>query len=79
MRIKQIGTNKTVLYIDDATVLFSYGTPVAALIWGRGYVRTNKFWSVTTSKHINQWLANEGRIARNVEKVDQSVLNDLIK
>ena len=36
-------------------VLFSYETPVAAQC-ASGFVRTNQKYSVTTSKHINQWL-----------------------
>ena len=36
-------------------VLFSYETPVAAHCAG-GYVRTDRKYSVTTSKHITQWL-----------------------
>ena len=75
MRIeRQKQTNAMVIYKDDATILISYSTPVAALIFGRGYVRTNKFWSVTTSRHINAWLDD-----RKAELVDQSVLNELVK
>ena len=41
---------------DNLSILFSYETPVAAWISGRGYVKTDKFWSVTTSRHINKWI-----------------------
>jgi hypothetical protein len=37
-------------------VLYSYSTPVAAYLQGVGYCRTDKRWSVTTSRHINKWL-----------------------
>jgi len=40
-------------------VLISYQTPVAARIGGK-YYRTSKRYSVTTSKHINQWLRKYG-------------------
>jgi hypothetical protein len=41
-------------------VLFSYSTPVAVYRSGEGYYRTNKFWSRTTSRHINKWLKMNG-------------------
>jgi len=74
MKLEPIGSNKTVLYTENATILFSYSTPVAAFIFGRGYVRTNQFFSTTTSKHINAWLGNN-----EAEKVDQTVLDELVK
>lgn len=46
----------TVTLTDGRTVLVSYETPVAALIPGRGYVRSATRWSRTTSKHVTQWL-----------------------
>ena len=42
------------------TVFFSYQTPVAAHIPGEGYVKTDKQWSRTTSKHIGQFIARNG-------------------
>ena len=57
MKLHQIKANQTQLSMDNGTeVFFSYNTPVAAFIPGKGYVRTEKKWSTTTSKHINQWL-----------------------
>jgi hypothetical protein len=48
--------NDTVLMLHDGSDLFlHYGTPVAAHIPGRGFIRTAKKWSVTTSRHINEW------------------------
>lgn len=37
---------------DGRQVLLSYGTPVAAFVPGRGYVQTDRKYSVTTSKHV---------------------------
>jgi phenylalanine-4-hydroxylase len=57
MNIKPIGSNMTELQVNGHRILFSYETPVAA--WdndSRDWVRTDKFWSVTTSRHINKWL-----------------------
>ena len=58
MRLNRLGANKTELELSDGTTLFfSYNTPVAACLSdGGGFVRTDKRWSVTTSKHITQWL-----------------------
>ena len=74
MKIRQVASNQTELHLDDgAVVLFSYETPVAALIPGRGYVRSSTKYSVTTSKHVNQWL--DGIKAA---EVDQDVLDGLV-
>jgi len=72
MKIIEKTANTTVVEIGGNTVLFSYKTPVAALIPGRGYVRTDKFHSRTTSKHIGQFL--DGVKA---EIVPQAFLNNL--
>ena len=60
--------------LANATVFFSYNTPVAANLKDGGFVRTSTKYSVTTSKHITQWL--EGVDAR---LVDQSEIDALIK
>jgi len=49
-----IGSNQTELTANGVKVLFSYNTPVACWINGQFY-KTNKRWSVTTSKHVNKW------------------------
>lgn len=56
MQVKSVGSNKIQVDKHNGTFLVSYETPVAALIPGVGWVRTEKFWSNTTSKHINHWL-----------------------
>lgn len=57
MHIKPIGSNQTEISFNDGTrVLVSYSTPVAAFIPGKGYVKTSKRYSNTTTKHINKWL-----------------------
>jgi hypothetical protein len=78
MQIENIGSHQTEVQTDKARILFSYKTPVAAWISGKGYVRTNQFWSVTTSKHINSWLRDNGNNPDYVERVAQSELNDLL-
>ena len=57
MDIKNVGSNMTEVRFNGNQVLFSYSTPVAAWDNERGeVVRTDKFWSRTTSRHINKWL-----------------------
>lgn len=59
MRLEKIGANVTVIYVQEVQVMFSYETPVAAFIPGEGYVKTEKKWSVTTSKQITQWAGRK--------------------
>ena len=55
MKIQQVGPNQTAVITKDQTVFFSYNTPVAAMVNGN-YYRTEKKWSTTTGRHINNWL-----------------------
>jgi hypothetical protein len=77
MRVKQVTVTSTEVELADGTcVLFSYSTPVAALVPGKGWIRTEKFYSVTTSKHINRWLSENcgGEVATVPQwEVDQLV------
>ena len=56
MKLTPIASNMTEVDMGDVVVMFSYSTPVAALVKGDGYYRTEKKWSMTTSRHINKWL-----------------------
>ena len=57
MKLTPIAANQTSVSFNDGTeVFFSYKTPVAAYLPDKGYVKTDKFYSVTTSRHINKWL-----------------------
>ena len=74
MTLKPIAANQTQLTTNSGNViLFSYQTPVAAQLASGGFVRTEKKWSRTTSKHINQWL--DGATAR---EVPQSEIDALV-
>jgi hypothetical protein len=77
MKVTQVTTTSTQISLADGTeVLFSYSTPVAALVPGKGWIRTEQFYSVTTSKHINRWLAENcgGEVATVPQwEVDQLV------
>ena len=57
MQLTPIAANQTSVSFNDGTeVFFSYKTPVAAYLPDKGYVRTSRFYSVTTSRHINKYL-----------------------
>ena len=74
MKLTPIAANQTEVSINDGTqIFFSYRTPVAAYLPEKGYVRTEKFWSVTTSRHINKWLNG----VNEVTEIDQTILDNL--
>ena len=57
MQLLKLGTNQTQITLADGhQVFFSYNTPVAARTPDYEYYKTERKWSVTTSRHINKWL-----------------------
>ena len=66
MKIKSLGSNKTEIELKDLRLLVSYSTPVALIrikpkyLGQKPTLKTSQFHSVTTSKHINLWLAEHG-------------------
>lgn len=50
---------QTIKLDDGREVLTSYGVPVAAFIPGRGYIRRDESFSVTTSKHANSYAGKD--------------------
>ena len=74
MQLTPIASNMTEVETSEARILFSYRTPVAAYVFGEGYVRTEKWWSVTTSRHINKWI--DGGTAK---EVAQTYLDKLVQ
>ena len=79
MNLKPIKANMTELKMNDYYVLFSYQTPVVIVDRKTGKILvTNKFWSRTTSKHINKYLKENGEFYNDIEKVDQSILDGLL-
>lgn len=80
MKINPIRANMTEIENGDLTILFSYKTPVAYHRAGVGYAKTNKHWSATTSRHINQWLLLKGYNKEHgdgLREVDQLELDNL--
>jgi len=86
MKVKSLGKNITELQritkSGSEIVLISYETPVALIRWLDDYRRvaiiTDQFHSVTTSRHINQWLIDHNLDIKNVNKKDQNFFNDLL-
>jgi hypothetical protein len=76
MKLRQLAANQTELSLPcGSVVFFSYETPVAAMLASGRYIRTEKKWSVTTSKHLNKWLA---AVSDCVELVPQDDLYNLV-
>jgi len=73
MQLTPIASNMTEVETSEARILFSYRTPVAAYVFGDGFVRTEKWWSVTTSRHINKWIGN-----CTTKEVSQTFLDNLV-
>ena len=71
-----IAANQTEVETANARIFFSYKTPVAAYVFGRGFVRTENFYSNTTSRHINKWIGVDAK-TDTTEKVTQEYLNNL--
>lgn len=77
MKLEKVSTNVTKVFLPGWTVLFSYNTPVAAFeLETCNYYRTSEFHSVTTSKHINQFV--KGREDRTEER-PQSFFNQIVE
>ena len=83
MKMKKIGSNRTVLEIsvsdeypfERILILFLGETPVAALVPDRGWLRTDRKYSKTITKHINSWLGNK----LYVKTVPQSEIDNLLR
>ena len=69
MNIKSIAANQTEVVLANGTTVFvSYKTPVACHVPGKGFFKTAQKWSVTTSKHITQFIARHGGSGKVEEK-----------
>lgn len=73
MKLKSLSANCHQLSCSNGDkILFSYETPVAAYLPDVGFIRTEQKFSVTTSRHVNAWLAGQP-----AKSVSQSFLNSL--
>ena len=78
MKIKSIGANKTELHLKDLTLLISYETPVSLIRYPGGALKTSEFHSVTTSKHVNMWLRDNGFNPDVVPTMSQDWFNEFL-
>ena len=53
LKLRQLGPNQTELELNDTLILFSYKTPVAAWVSGRGWLRTDTKYSDRKSTRLN--------------------------
>tara|TARA_B100000131_G_scaffold161198_1_gene156002 strand:- start:258 stop:497 length:240 start_codon:yes stop_codon:yes gene_type:complete len=77
MKIKKLGSNRTLLKFSDKEILVSYETPVACYYNNGECIRTKENHSKTTQKQITQyfdWVKDKATI----RKVDQSFLDSLL-
>ena len=75
MNLTPIASNMTELELKDGVrVLFSYKTPVAMIDMNteKVYV-TEKYWSPTTSRHINKWCGGNSMIKKPQEYFDNLI------
>ena len=83
MTVKRIGSNQTeitkMINGHPVTFLYSYSTPVAfKLVQPDGRItafRTSSRFSVTTTRHVNKWLASLP--SEDIAKTDQAYVEKL--
>ena len=77
MKVKQLRNNVTEVVKDDSNlvILYSYETPVAYKD-GCEYFKVDRFYSKTTSKHINDWIGGSNQV---IEKVSEDKFLTKIK
>lgn len=70
MKVNRLSNTSTEVNLSDGTsILVSYETPVAIYSPQEScFLRTDTFWSHTTSKHINAWL--DGATASKISQED---------
>ena len=74
MKLRQVKSNVTELTIGETTIMFSYQTPVSGYD-DQGAFRTDQYYSVTTSRQINQYLGGKD-VGRTVS---QDYINSLVE
>ncbi len=73
MKLTPIAANRNVISYNDGTeVFFSYSTPVAGYSTELGYVKTEQWYSSTTTRHINKYLD-----VNKAQEVSQDLINNL--
>jgi hypothetical protein len=78
MKLNPIKSNMTELELNDKVILFSYKTPVAMCDYSNIY-KTDRYYSQTTSKHINQWANMRNTSKDELLTISQLELNNLVE
>ena len=74
MKIKQLGSNQTlVVFPNEDEVFYSYETPVAGWICGKGYWISERKYSRTTSKHVSRYANTANVRVLNDEQVTETL------
>lgn len=73
MKLNPVGSNMNEVEVNGKSVLFSYKTPVAGYD-DQGAFRSEDWFSMTTTKHINKYLGGKD-VGR---KVSQSYIEGLV-
>jgi len=77
MKVRNVGSNQTEVELSNGTiVLYSYATPVAAFVHGRGGLCSSKKYSATTSRHVSKAIERWG-CSKTI--VDQVEIDDIAK
>ena len=83
MELRSLATNRTLLIFNNGIteILFSYETPVAGYSNKLGFVKTNKWYSSTTTRHINKYIydSHPNTLTFKCKEVDQETINNLIR
>lgn len=58
-----MSSNYSVVELDNGKrICLSYGVPVAAFVPGKGFIKTERKYSVTTSRHANAFCHGEPQV-----------------
>jgi hypothetical protein len=78
MKLTPIAANRNVISYNDGTeVFFSYSTPVAGYSNELGYIKTEQWYSSTTTRHINKYLEGKVLSYDDCKTVPQETINQL--
>ena len=75
--IKQLANNMTRLRTNGLEILFSYETPVAGYD-EYGAFKTDKWFSSTTTKHINKYFKANGYTSKEAREISQDEIESKI-
>ena len=80
MKLTPIAANRNLVTFNDGTeVFFSYETPVAGYSNELGYISTNKWYSSTTTRHINKYKDSRyNGLDCHFTTVNQDVIDNLV-